>query len=116
MAEKASDGEAALVAPDGTRTPLTDDMYEALSNYARTLARKRNRAAIAVDYVSTGEAASMLGVSRQTLNRMLEAGEIPFERYGKGHRRVLRSDVLAYREASRSGGRAAPEGAHVAGI
>ena len=105
MAEETKHGSAALVAPDGSSTPLTDEMYEALAAYARKLERTRRPAVVAVDYVSTGEAASMLGVSRQTLNRMLEAGEIPYERYGGGHRRVLMSDVLAYREASRSGGK-----------
>ena len=107
MAE-AMGGSAALVAPDGSSTPLTDEMYEALAAYARKLERTRRPAVVAVDYVSTGEAAGLLGVSRQTLNRMLEAGEIPYERYGRGHRRVLRSDVLAYREASRSGGKEQP--------
>ena len=100
MAENAEHGLAALVASDGSIMPLTDDMYEALAKHARMLERNKQRTVIAVDYVSTGEAASMLGVSRQTFNRMLEAGEIPYERYGKGHRRVHMSDVLAYPEAS----------------
>jgi len=100
MTAETKGGSAALVAPDGTSTPLTNEMYEALAAHARKLERAKRPAVIAVDYVSTGEAAALLGVSRQTLNRMLEAGEIPYERYGRGHRRVLRSDVLAYREAS----------------
>lgn len=84
-------------------------MYEAVLKYVRSLKSTRLKdETIAVDYISTGEAASLLGVSRQTVNRMLEAGEIPFERYGaKGHRRVRRADVLAFRDRSSSQRKAA---------
>ncbi|HJH42216.1 MAG TPA: helix-turn-helix domain-containing protein [Rubneribacter badeniensis] len=104
MVAKGTGGTAALVAPDGSRTPLTEDMYKAALEYVNSLLKLSATAASdAPDFIGTGEAASMLGVSRQTFNRMLEAGEIPFERYGaSGHRRVRRSDVAAFRERSRS--------------
>lgn len=50
--------------------------------------------------LSTSEAADILGVSRPTLVRLLESGEMPFEQPGR-HRRVRLADVLAYRERVR---------------
>jgi excisionase family DNA binding protein len=50
--------------------------------------------------LSTGEVADLLGVSRPTVVRLVEDGEIEYTRPSV-HRRVSRESVLAYRERRR---------------
>lgn len=60
--------------------------------------------------LTTGEASRLLGVSRQYLVRLADAGRIPMRKTGK-HRRVLASDVLELkerREMDRAAGVRAP--------
>lgn len=53
-----------------------------------------------VTRLTTQEAAEILGISRSTLVRMLESGEIPFERVRR-HRRLYLADVLEYQKRQR---------------
>ena len=50
--------------------------------------------------LSTQGAADLLGISRMTLIRLLEAGHIPFEQPGR-HRRLRLVDVLEHRDRQR---------------
>lgn len=92
---------AFLVGPDGTRLELPAEVFEVLRDVVRAMS---NGLAITVaphhTVLTTSEAAQLLGISRPTLVRLLEAGEIPFEQPAR-HRRVRLADVLAYQERAR---------------
>lgn len=63
--------------------------------------------------LTTQQGADLLGVSRPTLIKALDAGRIPFERVGV-HRRIQLRDLLAYREQRREDQYAALEATAVA--
>jgi excisionase family DNA binding protein len=94
-------GHATLTGPDGTRLELPAEVFEVLREVVAALSQGL---AITVaphqTVLSTSEAAHLLGVSRPTLVRLLESGEMPFDKPGR-HRRVRLADVLAYQERSR---------------
>ncbi|MGH3401549.1 MAG: helix-turn-helix domain-containing protein [Streptosporangiaceae bacterium] len=100
-------GHATLTGPDGTGLELPGEIFEVLRDVVAALAQGL---AITVaphqTVLSTSEAATLLGVSRPTLVRLLEAGEIPFSQPGR-HRRVRLADLLAYQQRA-SRGRAVP--------
>jgi len=97
-------GTARLIGPDGQTRPLPESLVSFLSELTRSLNEGKpvsivqNHAA-----VTTIEAASTLGVSRQFLVNLLEKGEIPFHMVGT-HRRVYAQDLFAYK-AKRDGAR-----------
>ena len=93
--------KATLTGPDGTSLDLPPEVFEVLRDVVRAMAQG---VAITVapqhTVLTTGEAAQLLGVSRPTLVRLLEAGEIPFEQPSR-HRRLRLTDLLAYQERAR---------------
>lgn len=94
-------GQATLTGPDGTRIDLPGEVFEVLREVVSALSQGL---AITVaphqTVLSTSEAAQLLGVSRPTLVRLLESGEISFDKPGR-HRRVRLADLLAYQQRSR---------------
>lgn len=90
-----------LVAADGTPVEVPSEVGEGLRELVSGLARGCSvTVATHGGTLTTGEAASMLGISRPTLVRLLEQGAIPYEQPCR-HRRVLLRDVLAYQQSVR---------------
>ena len=88
---------ALLVGPTGERVLLPPEVYQVLVQVVRAM---RGGRAISLA-PTTQQAANFLGISRPTLVKLLEAGEIPFDRPGR-HRRVGLLDLLAYQSSRRS--------------
>ncbi len=97
----APEPQAALVGADGFAMDLPGPVYEALVQVVTAMAHGQGVTVIPRNaLLTTQEAADLLGISRPTLVRLLEAGKIPFERHGR-HRRVLLADLLTYQEDMR---------------
>ena len=86
-----SEGSAPL--PDSVRGLLVDAVTALDRGQAVTVEPHRT-------VLTTQEAAELLGITRPTLVRLLEAGKIPYTSPGR-HRRVELADVLAYRQHER---------------
>jgi excisionase family DNA binding protein len=91
----------ALVTSDGAVWELPSEVFEVLREVLQAMSQGL-AITIAPQHtvLTTGEAADLLGVSRPTLVRLLESGEIPFEQPGR-HRRVRLADLIAYQARSR---------------
>ncbi len=91
-----------LVGPDGERTHLPQEVYEVLKHVVRVMAAGK---AVTVAphnlQLTTQEAADLLGVSRPTIVRLLERGDLPFTRPNR-HRRVQLMDILDYQRRART--------------
>lgn len=87
-----------LLGPDGERLVLPPEVFEVLRDVVAAMAQGQAVTIAPVHQrLTTQEAADLLGVSRPTVVKLLETGEIPFEQPGR-HRRVRLADVLAYRD------------------
>jgi excisionase family DNA binding protein len=97
-------GKAKLVGPDGEVRLLPGSLYSflveliGLLNAGQCIYIVQNQAKL-----TTVEAATMLGVSRQFLVNVLERDEIPYHLVGT-HRRIYAQDLLQYK-AKRDGQR-----------
>lgn len=98
-----------LVGANGERLLLPEAMYDVLRQVVEaldkgmgvTVAPKNAR-------LTTQETADFLGISRPTLVRMLERGEIPMEKPGR-HRFVRLADLVDYQQHQRNQRREALE-------
>ena len=99
---------AVLVGPDGEQIALPLEAYEVLREVVAAMRHGESVSVEPIDrQLTTQQAATLLGVSRSTLVRLLDENELPFDRLGDSrHRRLRLNDVLAYRERKRADRRA----------
>jgi excisionase family DNA binding protein len=89
---------AELRSPEGRSTPIPDEVYDILGEVVEALSRGQAITIAPHDQTLTTQAAAdLLGISRPTLVKLLERGEIPHTQPGR-HRRVKLADVLDFRQ------------------
>ncbi len=100
---------AALLGPDGETVPLPMEAYQVLVKVVESMrAGKAITVAPLDQLLTTQEAANFLGISRPTVVKLLEQGEISYERPAAGrHRRVRLNDLLDYQRRKRAERRSA---------
>lgn len=86
----------ALVDADGERLELPDEIFAVLRQVAEALAAGMGVTVAPLHArLTTQQAADYLGISRPTMVRILERGEIPMERPGR-HRYVRLEDLVEF--------------------
>lgn len=91
-----------LVGPDGAPIEIPEELYGVLRDAVNALSQGL---AISIaphnTTLTTQEAADLLNISRPTLVRLLDDGELPHTMRGR-HRRVHLRDILDYQERTRA--------------
>lgn len=99
--------KAALVDPRGNARPIPDEIFRILDQVTNALAAGEGITIVPQGMtMTTQQAADFLGISRPTLVRLLEAGDIPYDKPGR-HRRVRLEDLVTYQANFRAERRAA---------
>jgi excisionase family DNA binding protein len=90
-------GRAKLVGPDGESRQLPDSLYAFWVELIGVLQQGKSVHILQnQSRLTTAEVASLLGVSRQFLVNLLEAGEIAYHKVGS-HRRIYVKDLVKFR-------------------
>lgn len=93
---------AVLLGSDGQTVPQPTEAYQVLRKVVESMRARGDDRRPSRQRFSTQEAADFLGISRPTLVKVLEPGEIAYERPASGqHRRVRLSEVLEYQTRKR---------------
>jgi len=86
-----------LLTQEGREIGLPNELRQVLAAAARSLADGKEIFLATKDgYVTTQEAADYLGVSRPTMIRILDQGEVAYER-PHSHRRIKLADLAQYK-------------------
>ncbi len=89
-----------ITAEDGTVLDLPQPVVEAFEEILEAAAEGERALVLRTpDDLTTEQAAAVLGVSRPTVVRLIEAGKLPARMVGT-HRRLALGDVVRYRDAS----------------
>ena len=81
------------------RVELTEPLFRILKDVAEALSQGQSVSIVARDKeISTQQAADLLGISRPTVVKLIEQGELPATIPGEQRRKLRLADVLAYRD------------------
>lgn len=90
------EARARLVSSTGETIPLPDELFRVLKYAAQNLAEGRAVSVAPIEtQLTTQEAAEFLGMSRPSLIKIVDRGDIPCIKVGR-HRRVRLGDLVDY--------------------
>ncbi|PWJ27004.1 excisionase family DNA binding protein [Branchiibius hedensis] len=99
--------KAALIDPEGKARSIPDEIFRILDQVTSALAAGEGITIVPQGVtMTTQQAADFLGISRPTLVRLLEAGDIAYDKPGR-HRRVRLEDLIDYHKSFRAERRSA---------
>ncbi len=92
---------ALLLGPDGEQVPLPEEIYRVLRRVVDDMREgKATMVAPLSLLLTTQEAADFLNLSRPTVVKLMEDGQIPFEKPNR-HRRVKLEDLVSFQQRRR---------------
>lgn len=105
--ERAGCAPALIQSPTGAVFKVPPSLFSLVQEAIGPLARGQSVAVVATDsYLTTGEAAELLNVSRPYVVKLLDGHQLPYTKTGT-HRRIRFDDIVAFkrhRDAQRQAG------------